>query len=587
MNFNTLGAGATLDGRMTATSFAGNGSLLTGINTNKVNTTGAVMYGSVLISSNTVTGQKGSLTVEQVVITGTNASTLPTNIANASAFRAAIDVPQIYTNWPTIYVATNGNNATARLGRGDLPYATISTAVSNLTAGQRLLVRDGNYFEGTNGGSGAQNYIRPAIGTVIEFEMGAVCYFTNQVTGSSSRTLWRPADNQVYINVYLRGQDQDSTMAVLGSGPLDTVLGVTSANNVSWTNVVFYNLRGYSPGQFLRMGGGVVSPFTNYCEWTFYNPIIQADRAVFNLRDASNSFTKIFNPHFVQTNILNTTVDKTKDFCVIELGCGSTVAPGNCIVVGGYFSYSDAETTTNSRPSHAVWKDLLDGLTPGDANGTNNLVLIGTILDPYVTNSLSKDFGGTNSNVGYMSAFNVHRRNGTPITSTNVSFGSERMGNVIADSLTVGTLSTSNLYLSNIVVRVLGSTNDTSNVSTYSVALTNAPATNSLVLVGVVNSIAASATVASAVTNGNQSFNLVANTNFSTIASPTKNVSIWRAMTNIASGTTIKADFGGVAQSGCNLVVLEITGVDNSGANGAGAIMQAVLGATESITNVA
>jgi len=56
-------------------------------------------------------------------------------------------------------------------------------------------------------------------------------------------------------------------------------------------------------------------------------------------------------------------------------------------------------------------------------------------------------------------------------------------------------------------------------------------------------------------------------------------------LTNAAGGTQVGFDFAGVAQSGCNIVVIQVSGVDTSGINGAGAVAQANYSVADSDTS--
>lgn len=67
---------------------------------------------------------------------------------------------------------------------------------------------------------------------------------------------------------------------------------------------------------------------------------------------------------------------------------------------------------------------------------------------------------------------------------------------------------------------------------------------------------------------------------FNSAASPAKRVTVFRCLVTATGSFTI--DFGGVSQNGCLWNVVEFPGVDTSGSNGSGAIVQHVTGTADS-----
>ena len=100
------------------------------------------------------------------------------------------------------------------------------------------------------------------------------------------------------------------------------------------------------------------------------------------------------------------------------------------------------------------------------------------------------------------------------------------------------------------------------------------PGANRLILVAVMNSDVAPVTVPTLSGNG-LTYVQVATRDYDTDASPARVVTLFRAMGAAPSAGAITIDFGGTNQNGCAWHVCEFDGVDTSGTNGSGAIVQA------------
>lgn len=84
-------------------------------------------------------------TVAVMPFEATTLSSGGTNIIGALAGKVGL-----YTNPSTLYVATNGNDATAVKGRPDKAWATIRGAMSNTVSGDNVQLLDGIFYNGTN-----------------------------------------------------------------------------------------------------------------------------------------------------------------------------------------------------------------------------------------------------------------------------------------------------------------------------------------------------------------------------------------------------------------------------------------------------
>lgn len=122
----------------------------------------------------------------------------------------------------------------------------------------------------------------------------------------------------------------------------------------------------------------------------------------------------------------------------------------------------------------------------------------------------------------------------------------------------------------------LGSGVSSSNVSSYQTSAAYQPTSNALVLALVVHSDAASeATVPTFSGNGLTWVQVGTSMPFNTVATNLNRVTLFRAMGSSPTSTTGTASFGDNC-TGCAIFVCEFTGVDTSGTNGSGAIVQSV-----------
>lgn len=119
---------------------------------------------------------------------------------------------------------------------------------------------------------------------------------------------------------------------------------------------------------------------------------------------------------------------------------------------------------------------------------------------------------------------------------------------------------------------LLTNNGDTTNASSYATASVT-PTSNALVLVAVVNTKASAPDTPTLSGNG-LTWVQIGTVTFDTVASPTKRLTVFRALGASPSAGAITIDFGGASQTGCAWVVSEYTGVDTTGTNGSGAVVQ-------------
>ena len=125
-------------------------------------------------------------------------------------------------------------------------------------------------------------------------------------------------------------------------------------------------------------------------------------------------------------------------------------------------------------------------------------------------------------------------------------------------------------------------TSSTSNLSSFASA-SFTPTANALVLVTVANTKASAADTPTLTGNG-LTYVQVASTTWD--ASTAKRITLFRAMGSSPSAGAVTADFAGAGQTGCHICAVQFTGVDTSGTNGSGAIVQSGTnsGGTASVT---
>ena len=136
-----------------------------------------------------------------------------------------------------------------------------------------------------------------------------------------------------------------------------------------------------------------------------------------------------------------------------------------------------------------------------------------------------------------------------------------------------------------IVFAVRGLTNDTTARSAYSTApATDTITSNTLCLAVVVNSKASSPDTPT-FSGFSMNWVQVSTSNFNTLASPSERVTIFRSMTNNHTTGRGTADFAGNNQTGCDIALVQFFGVDTSGSDGAGAIVQSVNNGVDTTSN--
>lgn len=117
-------------------------------------------------------------------------------------------------------------------------------------------------------------------------------------------------------------------------------------------------------------------------------------------------------------------------------------------------------------------------------------------------------------------------------------------------------------------VVTLGATESTGNATAYTVALSRAPTANTLVLVQITNDDAAPAENPSSVSGAGMVFTLVSERSY---GANVYHHTIWRSMSASPTASNISVSYAD-AQTGCNILVHEYSGVSTSGTSGANAV---------------
>jgi hypothetical protein len=136
-----------------------------------------------------------------------------------------------------------------------------------------------------------------------------------------------------------------------------------------------------------------------------------------------------------------------------------------------------------------------------------------------------------------------------------------------------------------ITFRGIGQTNTTAGATSYTVATSNAPSANALVLVAVINS-KASAPDTPTLTGHGMTWVQVLTTNFNVLATPIARLTVFRGMTNnTPTATALVADFAGATQTGCNIRAVNCSNALSTGSHGANAVIQAVANGANASAN--
>jgi hypothetical protein len=129
-------------------------------------------------------------------------------------------------------------------------------------------------------------------------------------------------------------------------------------------------------------------------------------------------------------------------------------------------------------------------------------------------------------------------------------------------------------------IKGIGMTNTTSGATSYTVATSNTPPANALLLVSVAHGASTAPNIPTISVGHGTTWVMIATTNWGLYR-----LSLFRSMTNAApTATAIIADFGGQTQWGCNLRACYFTNVVTMGTWGSGAVVQSVM-TTNSTTN--
>lgn len=126
-----------------------------------------------------------------------------------------------------------------------------------------------------------------------------------------------------------------------------------------------------------------------------------------------------------------------------------------------------------------------------------------------------------------------------------------------------------------------GSDTDATSYTTASIT----PVANRLYLLAVLNSRSGAAATVPTATGAGLTWVQVDTQEFASGSPHQRRITVFRAMGSGSAGA-LTVDFGGVTQSGFQAQVAEFTGVDTSGTNGSGAIVQAVKDLSTSGTSI-
>lgn len=118
-----------------------------------------------------------------------------------------------------------------------------------------------------------------------------------------------------------------------------------------------------------------------------------------------------------------------------------------------------------------------------------------------------------------------------------------------------------------------GATADAASYNTAAVT----PAANALLLLVVGNSKAATPDIPT-VSGAGLTWVQVATVTFSTAGSPTRRLTLFRAMGATPATGALTISFGGVTQTGCFWVLDQATGMSTGGTNGSAAVVQSITG---------
>jgi hypothetical protein len=206
------------------------------------------------------------------------------------------------------------------------------------------------------------------------------------------------------------------------------------------------------------------------------------------------------------------------------------------------------------------------------------------------TNQVTLAFGN-NAGPGTLSGtLAVNAINGVA-TFNNLSINAAATGYTLAASAASLTGATSSAFdittpvSGSITQTLLTAGSDITNQKIYTTA-SIAPAANALVTIAVIGHTSTAASASPTVTGGGMSgWVEVATTTFNSIATPLKRMSIFRAMSAAPGSGPITISFP-TTESNAAWVVSQWTGVDQSGTNGSGAIVQTVSNSADAVSSI-
>jgi hypothetical protein len=250
-------------------------------------------------------------------------------------------------------------------------------------------------------------------------------------------------------------------------------------------------------------------------------------------------------------------------------------------VISGVAITQTALVRVNAGPASAAHSTVAASPTSIVAGGGSSTITV-TVRDPHgnpvsgstvalsasgTSNSLTQPGGTTNGNglaIGALTSSDAEVKtvsataDGTPITQTadvTVTPPAGGGGQIVHTLLTSG--------------------NGTDNVKVFTTASIS-PAANALVTVAVLGHRSSAASAAPTLTGGGMgSWTQVATVTFDTVTGPLKRLVVYRAMSASPGSGPITISWPGTV-SNSQWIVSQWTGVDASGANGAGAIVQSI-----------
>jgi hypothetical protein len=300
------------------------------------------------------------------------------------------------------------------------------------------------------------------------------------------------------------------------------------------------------------------------------NPVTGATVAI-SVTGSLNTLTQPVGPtgaDGVATGTLSSTVAQDKVVSAIINGIAITqrptvtVSPGPATRLG--FTSQPANTSPGTLMTPAVKVGLFDQFTNQVSSSADITMAIS-----------SNPSGGTLAGTTTVTAF------GGVASFTDLSIDLEGAGYRLTATAPGLSGATSNTFevaagsVSTITTALLTAGSNAVNQRVYQTAAVS-PAPNTLVTLAVLGRNQAGASPDPVVTGGGMtSWTVVASMTFDVVGAPTRRLTVYRAMSPAPGSGPITITFAGTAQGNAQWIVSQWDGVDLSGENGAGAIVQA------------